>query len=56
MLHAPPIFPFILTIIINIIVAITSSRTATARFVHTKVSKGKFIRVQVKKRYGGVEV
>jgi hypothetical protein len=55
-LHPLPIFPFILTIIMNIIVAITSSQTSTASFVHTKTSKGKFILVQVKKRYGGVEV
>jgi len=40
----------------NIMVAINSSRTATVRFVDTKTSKGKFIRVQVKKRYGEVEV
>jgi hypothetical protein len=56
MLHAPPIFPFILNIIMNIMAAINSRRTATARSVDTKVSKGKFIPVQVKKRYGGVEV
>ena len=49
-------FPFILTIIMNIMVANNSSRTATARFVDTKISKGKFIPVQIKKRYGGVEV
>jgi hypothetical protein len=56
MLHAPRIFLFIFTIIMNIIVAITSNRTAIARCVHTKIRKGKFIPVQDKKRYGGVEV
>jgi hypothetical protein len=41
---------FILAIIMNIIVAITSSRTATPFWVHTKEIKGKFMPVQVKKR------